>query len=48
MPFSAPGLSVGPSVLRNHVRVDLLDRDGTARSLLVSSADLERWLAVLQ
>jgi hypothetical protein len=48
MPFSAPGLSVGPSMLRNHVRVDLLDHDGTPRSLLVSSADLVRWLAVLQ
>ena len=46
MPFSAPGLSVGPSMLRNHVRVDLLDQDGTPRSLLVSSADLARWLAV--
>ena len=46
MPFSAPGLSVGPSMLRNHVRVDLLDQDGLPRSLLVSSADLARWLAV--
>lgn len=48
MPFSAPGLSVGPSLLRNHLRVDLLDQNGTPWSLLVSSADLERWLAVLQ
>ena len=45
MPFSAPGLSVGPSLLRNHVRVDLLDQHGTPRSLLVTSADLAHWLA---
>jgi len=48
LPFSAPGLSVGPSVLRGHVRVDLLDQDGTPRSLLVSSAALAQWLAVVQ
>jgi len=48
MPFSAPGLSVGPSLIRNHLRVDLYDQRGEARSLLVSSAELARWLAVVQ
>jgi len=48
LPFSAPGLSVGPSMLRNHLRVDLYDQHGEPRSLLVSSVDLARWLNALQ
>src|SRR3954469_16810302 len=48
LPFSAPGLSVGPSMLRNHLRVDLHDQHGEPHSLLVSSVDLARWLNALQ
>jgi hypothetical protein len=46
-PFSAAGLSVGPSVLPNFLRIDLVANDGAPLALLMTLSDLTSWLAQL-
>jgi len=46
-PFSAAGLSVGPSVLPNLLRIDLVANDGAPLALLMTLADLTSWLSQL-
>jgi len=47
-PFSAPGLSVGPSVRPDLLRVDLVDSDDRPCAFLATQADLFHWISRIE